>query len=278
MESCKHLLHMAVDIGNDGHADCPELFIFYWLVGGRMAEKWPWQCRASSCLPMMRWLARLQGCPAGACNCVRFFDDRTVCAAMGPSETRWACSPRVHGGRTWHPAPWLRCRPGWRVTSDSERGVSAGAWGRLATLREKGVFNPADVDKLGGRGVCAGARGRPPVTARRPSMRHRTHAPRPPSLSTSAGLNTPSRSVASRPHAPARTPVSGSAESHTPARSGRSVTGGSAQPPRSTAVAPVAEQASGIQIGAIAGDQTGPIIEEMNAIQARQGRTLQTGP
>ena len=30
----------------------------------------------------------------------------------------------------------------------------AGAWGRLATLRD-GVFGPADVDKLGGRGVRA---------------------------------------------------------------------------------------------------------------------------
>src|SRR5205807_1251732 len=59
------------------------------------------------------------------------------------------------GGQSWHLAPSPRC-PTWLACDfrDPLTGVLAGAWGRLGTIRD-GVFNPADVDKLGGRDVRA---------------------------------------------------------------------------------------------------------------------------
>ena len=69
--------------------------------------------------------------------------------------SRPACSrPATAAGRGTRP-PGPRC-PTWLACDfrDPQTGVLAGAWGRLATLRD-GIFNPADVDKLGGRGVRA---------------------------------------------------------------------------------------------------------------------------
>ena len=103
----------------------------------------------------LRW-TRLQGPPLPGLNCVRFFDDRTgLVAGDGTDLNPAGLFATRDGGRTWHPAPGPRC-PTWLACDfrDPETGVLAGAWGRLATLRE-GVFNPADVDKLGGRGVRA---------------------------------------------------------------------------------------------------------------------------
>jgi photosystem II stability/assembly factor-like uncharacterized protein len=103
----------------------------------------------------LRW-TRLPGPPLPGLNCVRFFDDRTGLVAGDGSDLLPAgLFATRDGGRTWHPAPGPRC-PTWLACDfrDPETGVLAGAWGRLATLRD-GVFNPADVDKLGGRGVRA---------------------------------------------------------------------------------------------------------------------------
>ncbi len=103
----------------------------------------------------LRW-TRLPEPPLPGLNCVRFFDDRTGLVAGDGSDLQPAgLFASRDGGRTWHPAPGPRC-PTWLACDfrDPDTGVLAGAWGRLATLRG-GVFNPADVDKLGGRGVRA---------------------------------------------------------------------------------------------------------------------------
>jgi photosystem II stability/assembly factor-like uncharacterized protein len=89
-------------------------------------------------------------------NFVRFFDGQTgVVAGDGSDLFPAGVFVTRDAGRSWHTAPGTRC-PAWLAGDfrDPDTGVLAGAWGRLATLRE-GVFNPADVDKLGGRGVRA---------------------------------------------------------------------------------------------------------------------------
>jgi photosystem II stability/assembly factor-like uncharacterized protein len=101
----------------------------------------------------LHW-TRLPGPPLPGLNCLRFFDDRTGLVAGDGSDLYPAgLFATRDGGRTWHPAPGARC-PTWLACDfrDAQSGVLAGAWGRLATIRD-GVFNPADVDKLGGRGV-----------------------------------------------------------------------------------------------------------------------------
>jgi photosystem II stability/assembly factor-like uncharacterized protein len=67
------------------------------------------------------------------------------------------------GGGTWQPVPGPRC-PGWLAADfqDGGNGALAGAWNRLAIVRQGKVF-PADVDALGGRNLrdlrLAGKRG-----------------------------------------------------------------------------------------------------------------------
>ncbi len=103
----------------------------------------------------LKW-HRLGGTPLPGLYCVRFFDDRTgIVAGDGTDQHPAGLFATQDGGRTWHAAPGPRC-PNWLAAdfADPQTGVLAGAWGRLATLRE-GVFNPADVDKLNGRGVHA---------------------------------------------------------------------------------------------------------------------------
>ncbi|HEY1379108.1 MAG TPA: YCF48-related protein, partial [Gemmataceae bacterium] len=114
----------------------------------------------------LKW-SRLPSPPLPGLNCVRFFDDRTgLVAGDGSDLFPSGLFATNDGGRSWHPAPGPRC-PGWLACDfrDPQTGVMAGAWGRLATLRD-GMFNPADVDKLGGRGVRAvRAQGRRAVAA-----------------------------------------------------------------------------------------------------------------
>lgn len=103
----------------------------------------------------LRW-SRLP-CPSLAgLNYVRFFSDRMGLVAGDGSDTHGSgMFVTTDGGRSWHAVAGPRC-PTWLAGDfrDSQTGVLAGAWGRLATVRD-GVFNPADVDKLGGRGVRA---------------------------------------------------------------------------------------------------------------------------
>jgi photosystem II stability/assembly factor-like uncharacterized protein/tetratricopeptide (TPR) repeat protein len=103
----------------------------------------------------LRW-TKLPGPPLPGLNCVRFFDDKTgIVAGDGSDVDPSGLFATRDGGQTWHPAPGSRCPTWWACDyRDPDTGVLAGAWGRLATIRG-GIFAPADVDKLGGRGVRA---------------------------------------------------------------------------------------------------------------------------
>jgi photosystem II stability/assembly factor-like uncharacterized protein len=101
----------------------------------------------------LRW-TRMPSPTLPGLNYVRFFDGGTgIVAGDGTDLFPAGVFVTRDAGRSWHPAAGSRC-PGWFAGDfrDPDTGVLAGAWGRLATLRE-GVFNPADVDKLGGRDV-----------------------------------------------------------------------------------------------------------------------------
>jgi photosystem II stability/assembly factor-like uncharacterized protein len=103
----------------------------------------------------MHW-SRVPGPSLPGLNCVRFFDQNTgLVAGDGTDLCPSGLFATRDGGKTWHSAPGPRS-PSWCACDfrDPQTGVLAGAWGGLATIRE-GVLNPADVDKLGGRDVCA---------------------------------------------------------------------------------------------------------------------------
>jgi photosystem II stability/assembly factor-like uncharacterized protein len=101
----------------------------------------------------LKWTRLADGAMPGL-NVVRFFDEKMGIAAGDGSEREpsglWLTRD---GGLTWSPAPGPRC-PTWRCADfrDITTGALGGAWGRLAAVSD-GVFNPADVDKLGGRNV-----------------------------------------------------------------------------------------------------------------------------
>jgi photosystem II stability/assembly factor-like uncharacterized protein len=103
----------------------------------------------------LKW-TRVSGTPLPGLHRVRFFDGRTgVVAGDGSDQHPSGLFATTDGGRTWHPAPGPRC-PAWLAADfqDPQTGVLAGAWGKMAAVRD-GVFGPADVDKLGGRGVAS---------------------------------------------------------------------------------------------------------------------------
>lgn len=89
-------------------------------------------------------------------NVVKFFGERIGVAAGDGSEAYPSgLFATMDGGRTWKPIPGTRT-PSWLAGdfTDPENGALAGAWNRLAAVRD-GVMGPADVDSLGGRCVNA---------------------------------------------------------------------------------------------------------------------------
>src|SRR5262245_37627819 len=87
-------------------------------------------------------------------NYVKFFGERVGVAAGDGSETfPSGLFTTMDGGRTWKPVPGTR-NPAWLCGdfTDMETGVLAGAWNRLAPVRD-GMMGVADVDSLAGRNV-----------------------------------------------------------------------------------------------------------------------------
>src|SRR5262249_33205506 len=87
-------------------------------------------------------------------NYVKFFGERVGVAAGDGSEAfPSGLFTTLDGGRTWKPVPGTRC-PSWLAGdfTDTETGVLAGAWNRLAPGRDGGV-GVGDVHSVGGRNV-----------------------------------------------------------------------------------------------------------------------------
>jgi photosystem II stability/assembly factor-like uncharacterized protein len=87
-------------------------------------------------------------------NVVKFFGERIGLAAGDGSEAfPSGLFGTLDGGHTWKPVPGTR-NPTWLCGdfTDPETGVLAGAWNRLAPVRD-GAMGAADVDSLGGRNV-----------------------------------------------------------------------------------------------------------------------------
>jgi photosystem II stability/assembly factor-like uncharacterized protein len=101
----------------------------------------------------LKWTRIADGVMPGL-NAVRFFDERTGLAAGDGTDREpsglWLTRD---GGRSWNSVPGPRC-PTWRGADfrDPNTGALAGAWGRLAAVRD-GVLSAADVDELGGQSV-----------------------------------------------------------------------------------------------------------------------------
>src|SRR5215211_3735347 len=90
-------------------------------------------------------------------NLVKFFGERIGIAAGDGSEAfPSGLFTTLDGGRTWKPVPGTR-NPTWLCGdfTDPETGVLAGAWNRLAPIRDGSLGVPVDVDSLGGRNVTA---------------------------------------------------------------------------------------------------------------------------
>jgi photosystem II stability/assembly factor-like uncharacterized protein len=89
-------------------------------------------------------------------NHVHFVDNKTgFVAGDGSDQFSTGVFATNDNGRTWKPVPGPRS-PGWLGGDfqDAKTGMLAGAWGRMATLRQ-GEMGPADVDSLGGRNLRA---------------------------------------------------------------------------------------------------------------------------
>ncbi len=89
-------------------------------------------------------------------NLVKFFGEHFgVAAGDGSDSYPSGLFTTMDGGKTWKPTPGTRT-PCWFAGdfSDPETGVLAGAWNRLAPVRE-GAMGVADVDSLAGRNVNA---------------------------------------------------------------------------------------------------------------------------
>jgi photosystem II stability/assembly factor-like uncharacterized protein len=87
-------------------------------------------------------------------NVVKFFGERHgVVAGDGSESFPSGVFATIDGGRTWKPMPGTRA-PSWLAGdfSDPETGVLAGAWNRIAPIRD-GIMGMADVDSLAGRNV-----------------------------------------------------------------------------------------------------------------------------
>ncbi|HEV3258647.1 MAG TPA: YCF48-related protein [Gemmataceae bacterium] len=89
-------------------------------------------------------------------NRVRFLDNKTgFVVGDGTDQFPTGIFVTADNGRSWQPVRGLRC-PTWLAADfqDEQTGVLAGAWDRMATLRQ-GALGDADVDLSGGRSVTA---------------------------------------------------------------------------------------------------------------------------
>lgn len=89
-------------------------------------------------------------------NVVKFFGERVGIAAGDGSDAYPSGLFRtLDGGRTWKATPGIRT-PTWLAGdfSDPDTGVLAGAWNRIAPVRDN-TLGEVDVDSLGGRSVNA---------------------------------------------------------------------------------------------------------------------------
>jgi photosystem II stability/assembly factor-like uncharacterized protein/tetratricopeptide (TPR) repeat protein len=87
-------------------------------------------------------------------NRIRFLDSRTgIVAGDGSEQYPTGVFRTTDGGRTWEPMPGPRATT-WLAADflDAQTGALAGAWNRLAMLRQ-GHVAMADVDSLGGRNL-----------------------------------------------------------------------------------------------------------------------------
>ena len=101
----------------------------------------------------LQWKALSANSVSGL-NTVKFFSDREGIAAGDGSESfPSGLYQTIDGGRTWKPVPGIR-NPAWLAGdfTDPQTGVLAGAWNRLAPVRD-GALGVADVDSLAGRNV-----------------------------------------------------------------------------------------------------------------------------
>jgi len=169
---------------NEGWAAGDDGVIWHTIDGGRTWERQPTGTRASlRCVhflnPYSGWAVGRVELPGGGSsgivlstsdgglrwrvinensvpglNFVKFFGERIgVVAGDGSEAFPSGLFSTLDGGRTWKPVPGTRC-PSWLAGdfSDPETGVLAGAWNRLATIRD-GAMGMMDVDPLGGRNV-----------------------------------------------------------------------------------------------------------------------------
>jgi len=87
-------------------------------------------------------------------NVVKFFTERSgVAAGDGGDSHPAGLFHTIDGGKTWRATAGPRT-PSWLAGdfSDPETGVVAGAWSRVAPVRD-GTLGVADVDSLGGRNI-----------------------------------------------------------------------------------------------------------------------------
>jgi photosystem II stability/assembly factor-like uncharacterized protein len=88
-------------------------------------------------------------------NRIRFLDNLVgYVAGDGTDQFGTGVFRTTDGGRSWKPLPG-KSGPGWLSADfqDQHNGALAGAWGRLAVLRQDGLA-AAEVDDLSGRTVC----------------------------------------------------------------------------------------------------------------------------
>jgi photosystem II stability/assembly factor-like uncharacterized protein/tetratricopeptide (TPR) repeat protein len=170
--------------GNEGWAVGDDGAIWHSIDGGKSWERQPTAVRASLqalhfLTPYTGWVVGREELPHGGgsagvvlvtrdgglkwqrlavnalpgLHCVHFFDDKSgVVAGDGTDQFPTGLFATDDGGRTWKHVPGPRC-PGWRAADfqNLQTGALAGAWSRLATVRE-GSFGAADAD-LDGRSV-----------------------------------------------------------------------------------------------------------------------------
>lgn len=170
--------------GNEGWAAGDDGVLWHTIDGGNRWERQPTGTRASiRCVhfltPYSGWAVGRVELPGGGSagvvlstadgglqwqaistnsvpglNVVKFFGERNGIAAGDGSEAFPSGLFRtVDGGQNWKPVPGVR-NPSWLAGdfSDPETGVLAGAWNRLAPVRDRAI-GVADVDSLAGRNV-----------------------------------------------------------------------------------------------------------------------------
>jgi photosystem II stability/assembly factor-like uncharacterized protein len=173
--------------GNEGWAVGDEGVVLHTIDGGHTWERQPTGVRGSLrslhfLNPYTGWVAGREELPHAAgsggillftqdgglkwqraarftlpgLNHVRFLDNQTgYVAGDGTDQFPSGVFATTDTGRTWKPLPGPRC-PNWLALDlrDAQTGALAGAWSRLATLRQ-GTLAAADVDLLAGRNLHA---------------------------------------------------------------------------------------------------------------------------